>query len=499
MLFSTSQPNVLYRLAPKILQSWQRGSVYLLLLLMPTAVFWFFGRPSSIGIFPLLAQPTWYLSDLAIIAVFILHWRRISLSDNKTREIDTIWLALCVIALLTAVTAIVPHYAFYTALRWGLAFLIYRILLQAPISLPHMVGVFIGGLGIQSVLGIIQSITRKPIGLPGEMIQPAYHVSRAIGMTFHPNVFAGYLVVGLLLAVPLLKYKRFLPIWWLMWAGWFATASRSSAVALSLTLPIALIWFFWHRPAYRYILLIALVGAFGSIHLFRQEGGSLLFRTYSNKVAAQLNGTAEQTRVAETSSQPEIILTPIPEQTAPSEVIAPPKIVPTSIPKTESKAPEIVAEPSPSWLSIQTTRVQKRLLDEYAINYRWRLNKIAFGVLVARPLQGLGAGNFPLTMLGKTTENGPDNPHNVPMLLAAEVGILGGGVWFLLAGLGVWWLFRHWNSQHGWLIVGLCAWLALVGEGMFEYYPWGLETGRLLTMFVWVVIGRSLPTPSTGE
>ena len=87
----------------------------------------------------------------------------------------------------------------------------------------------------------------------------------------------------------------------------------------------------------------------------------------------------------------------------------------------------------------------------------------------------------------------PDIVHNVPLLLAAEVGVWGGGVWFSLAALGVWWIIRFWRAGNMWLIVGLCAWLGLVGEGMLDYYPWALETGRLLTMFIWAIIGRNLP------
>jgi hypothetical protein len=35
--------------------------------------------------------------------------------------------------------------------------------------------------------------------------------------------------------------------------------------------------------------------------------------------------------------------------------------------------------------------------------------------------------------------------------------------------------------HNGWVVVALCAWLALWLIGLFDYYPWGLNSGRLLS------------------
>lgn len=480
MIFSTTRHHDLrhHRFVTTVLQGCKHSSVYLLLLLMPTAVFWFFGRPSAYGVTPLLAMPTWYLSDLAVLGLLIISARHLSLISDKTWTIDVTWLSLCLAAVLTALTAFAPHYALYTALRWLLAFVIYRVLLQIDVPLTRMIVVFISGLALQSVIGLMQAFTKMRIGLPGEPFQPHYHLYRAVGMTFHPNVFAGYLIVGLLLSIPLLRRKKFVPIWWLLWATWYATASRSSAVALAFTLPIALIWFFWYQPTLRRTLLVALIGVTGTLW-FADNAGLVGFGRYMpNNSAVPI--------VLQPKEQPPIELAVEKQPAAPTQEtpLIPPEKVET-------------ATVAPRWLTTQSIRLKDFATGSYAINYRWRLNEIAFGILAARPLQGIGAGNFPLSMLGNTAfdkENGPHNTHNVTLLLASEVGIVGGGVWLFLSVLGVWWLARHWQAQNMWLIVGLCAWLALVGEGLFEYYPWGLETGRLLTMFVWAIIGRNLRT-----
>lgn len=496
MLSIKRRDTVFYRFSTTIRQQLQRLSVITLLLLMPTAVFWFFGRPSSLAVTPILSMPAYYLSDLAILGLLFTH--RPSLTSEKTQMIDIAWLAVCLIACLTVISALAPHYAVYSAVRWALAFLVYRILLHTPLTSSRMVTVFVIGLALQSVLGLAQATTRMHIGLPGEPFRRIYDLWRATGMTFHPNVLAGYLVVALLLTLPLLHRKWMLPIWWLLWAGWYATASRSSGVALLLTLPVALGWMFWFRPISRRILILAIVGAAAVLWYTDSQGIIGVNRYVPNKdeVPILLKETPSSTAVA------------IAEQDSPANSTKRPvaatsveDVQPTPVIKTEGNSTTTVETP-PAWLTTQTARVEAILKESYAINYRWRQNEIAFGIIAARPLHGIGAGNFPLSMIGNTSfdnEGGPHNTHNVPLLLASEIGIWGGGIWLFLSLLGAWWLVRYWRAQNVWLIVGLCAWFALVGEGMFEYYPWGLETGRLLTMFVWAIIGRTLLTNTNSS
>lgn len=422
------------------------GGGYLLVLLMPTTVFWFFGRSTAPTIFPLLASPALYLSDIALIWLLLTHGRRLRIAIEKRGSVDLIWLVLCLLATITAVTAFSPYYALYTTCRWLLALICYRLLLYVPIVLPRLIAVFIGGLSLQAVVGLMQVLTGERVGLPGESTH--FYIDRATGMTFHPNVFAGYLLVGLLLMLPWIGRTRYLPIWWLLWAAWYMTGSRSSALALGVSMPIALLWIVWHQPAMRRNVLIGLIGAgvlIGSLNRVVLTEPHYRFPTATTTFDAQSALEARATTAL-------------------------------------NRLPEIASQMPGGTL-------------------RWQLVAVAFGILTERPLQGIGAGNFPLATIPVFTELNypyPDNVHNVPLLLAAEIGVLGGGLWLFLMVLGVWWLIRHWQTDNVWLIVGLCAWLALAGESLLEYYPWGLETGRLLTMFVWAIIGRNLH-PHTAQ
>src|SRR5690606_23448205 len=84
---------------------------------------------------------------------------------------------------------------------------------------------------------------------------------RAYGLTFHPNVLGGYMAVGLLVCLPLLQRWGMRLVWWLLWLGLFLSFSRAAWVAVALTLPLPLWWFWRHRPDSRGGLLVSAGGA----------------------------------------------------------------------------------------------------------------------------------------------------------------------------------------------------------------------------------------------
>ena len=74
----------------------------------------------------------------------------------------------------------------------------------------------------------------------------------------------------------------------------------------------------------------------------------------------------------------------------------------------------------------------------------------------------------------------PQYVHNVPLLLAAEVGAVSAGLWLWL------WLapIRLLGGRLAtapWAMALLAAWLALGMIGLLDSYPWGLNAGQLLT------------------
>ena len=111
----------------------------------------------------------------------------------------------------------------------------------------------------------------------------------------------------------------------------------------------------------------------------------------------------------------------------------------------------------------------------------------------------LGAGNFPVYMRQLGLIIPPTYVHNVPLLLAAEIGIFGSGLWLALCLVIAWWLIRRWRASNGWVIVTLCAGLAIAIIALFDFYPWGLNTGRLLTAMVLGLIARTVSAQTVSD
>ena len=123
---------------------------------------------------------------------------------------------------------------------------------------------------------------------------------------------------------------------------------------------------------------------------------------------------------------------------------------------------------------------------------------IALDIITDRPLTGVGAGNFPVAMLATDTRIIPQPVHNVPLLLAAEVGVIGGFLWiwlWLTPGLAVNPAAR---GQNPWPVVVVGAGFVLGIIGLWDDYPWALNAGRLCTITVLSLISRTLFSHSTS-
>jgi O-antigen ligase len=131
---------------------------------------------------------------------------------------------------------------------------------------------------------------------------------------------------------------------------------------------------------------------------------------------------------------------------------------------------------------------------------RLDLLSLAISAIASRPLMGTGAGNSPLLVLATGTMNIGVPIHNVPLLLATEVGVLGAGIWLWM------WLapaivmlkysryppVRRDGTVNTWPVVLSGAWFALGIIGLWDYYPWALNAGRLLTVTLLGLISRTL-------
>jgi O-antigen ligase len=333
-------------------------------------------------------------------------------------------LLLIALAALSIPFAMSQKLALYSAFRWLLAFVLYLALVQMDVPSEKVTLIFLGGLAVHAVIGLAQVLHQGAIGLPGELI-PGWDQSRvaaiqigdqwwlrAYGLTFHPNVFGGFMMVGLILGLPMLRRPTFIPLWMLFFLGLLFSFSRSALMATMLILPLFAGWMIWRRENMRRPVLIAVglllfLGMIFSLLQFEQIQARLSVFTLSSERG--------------------------------------------------------------SWLG------------------RGELIATAFRAIESRPLTGLGAGNFPLAVLLTDIQEIPHAVHNIPLLLAAEIGIVGGLVWLWL------WLWPGYTlaalnkSADPRLISLIGSWMALGIVGLWDFYPWGLNAGRLLavTLIAW--------------
>jgi len=110
-----------------------------------------------------------------------------------------------------------------------------------------------------------------------------------------------------------------------------------------------------------------------------------------------------------------------------------------------------------------------------------------------RPLLGVGMGNYTVALYtlahDMVAADGIYQPvFSVPLLVAAELGIVGGVLWLLLIASpwpALWRRRREAPVTYWW--AGLSAALmALAVISFFDFYPWCSHQG---TLALWVVLG----------
>ena len=116
----------------------------------------------------------------------------------------------------------------------------------------------------------------------------------------------------------------------------------------------------------------------------------------------------------------------------------------------------------------------------------------AFRTIMAHPLVGIGPGTFPLTMLIEHTRSTPQYVHNVPLLLASEVGVAGGVLWLWIWFAAARILVFCWRRLSAWAVAALAAGGAIAVISLFDSYHWSLQSGRLLTAIVLALADRAL-------
>jgi hypothetical protein len=136
-----------------------------------------------------------------------------------------------------------------------------------------------------------------------------------------------------------------------------------------------------------------------------------------------------------------------------------------------------------SRFGLTTAGSEMRSVDERSV-----MLHIALRQLVAQPVPGIGLGQFSRLALAEGNDllgHYPPQPvHVVPLLVTIELGPLGAALWLwlALAPVGALLLQRRLPFE---LSGPTAAWLALLVIGLFDFYPFQVTQGRLLT---WTVL-----------
>lgn len=387
-----------------------------------------------------------YLSDIVILLILVLGLFRVRFLVLGPRVFLFPLIGLYALGFLTAFFAYVPSFSFYTAIRWLIAILIYLWLAQPTVEAPRAVRVFIIGLCIHSLIGIAQVARQMPLGLPGELAldpnQPGASVLfigsarwlRAYGLTFHPNVMGGFLAFALVSGVPLLKQRGWRIAWWLLWPGLLLSFSRSAWIAALIGVGFVLAWLAFHFQAWRRALT------------WSAMGGLVV-------VAACL------------LIWPELFMS----RFHPLFQLMPVETVQFDL-------------PPPTYQAVRGQGIASRI----------ELMQIGIRFIRQHPLTGVGAGGFPIAMIVDGVPAQAEYAHLVPITLAAEVGLPALLIWLWLLLAAVWLLVTHWHESDLWVIVLLTGWLSLGIISLFDFYPWSLNAGRLLTVTALGLAGNRL-------
>jgi O-antigen ligase len=116
----------------------------------------------------------------------------------------------------------------------------------------------------------------------------------------------------------------------------------------------------------------------------------------------------------------------------------------------------------------------------------------------AQPLTGVGAGSFVQWAARAIPERYPFEPvHNVPLLILAETGLLGGAVVALGAGAWLWRVWRRRAVMPPAEAVWSATLLGLFVSMLFDHLWWSQAPARLLFVLVLALWANASHSPGT--
>jgi len=432
---------------PRVLTRLIEVALYAFLLLMPFSVLHPLASPLLAETLTLYVTPGLEAADIPAAVLLLL----VSLRAWQTRRSGEVrqthaWpcastlLLLGLLGVAGSGHALVPLLALYSSLRWLFAAALVWGIARSKVAARNIVFVLGIGLCLHAGVAMLQVIVQHPLGLPAELAlspgQPGastvglgdHRALRGYGLTFHPNVLGGYLAVCFVLLLPMLANAWVQVMASFLLVGLAVTLSRSACLALLLVLPPAAYALARREPAIRRALL---------------HGGVLL--GCGLVLASPIWWKAAVTRL----------------------------------------------NPLLAYLPIQGVADQGGAkAEEDSLSNRRIMNRLAIDAMEQHPALGIGAGNFPAAMLTAGTSGPAQFVHNIPLLLGAEVGLIGLGAWVLLP---FWPSLALWRGPRApWLVVSTAALWAIYIIGLFDCYPWSLNAGRLLTTTVLGLLERAV-------
>jgi O-antigen ligase len=389
---------------------------------------------------------------LLVVAVWLLSPARKRVAELP-RWLVILLAAMAMLATLSATWATLPWLALYHAARLWVLFLLFLAVATTREARWALTWGLLISAAVQAGLGLAQFAAQGPLGLRdlGEVAMPpawsgasvitvaGERFLRPYGLTQHPNLLGGFLMVGCLIGAGLVLAPR--------------RARWPAAAAITLTaVSFAGLLLSFSRSAWA----AAAVGGAAMLLLLLPRAGRA-----SVSPASFAGLFAALSMVA--------IL-----------------FVATQWPLLRPR------------LGLATEGVEIRSVDERA-----GLEGGARALIAAQPWLGVGYANFSVALWEARPPALEAYPtfqpvHNVPLLARAELGPVGAALWCALA-VGPWAAVivarRRWPSgvcPRPVAAAALGGVTGLVVVGCFDFYPWFSQQGRMMMWVLWALLAQSL-------
>jgi O-antigen ligase len=353
--------------------------------------------------------------------------------------------ALVALSFISAPMGIDPALTLYHSVRLLGLFGLYIVVVNTPLRAEWVVVPLVLAVMVQGSVGILQFARQSSLGLSdfGELsLNPATtgisilrigdaRFLRAYGLTEHPNLLGGLLAFALVYLL-----------------GYYLAPAHGRArylVLAPLALGIVALFFTFSRSAQLAFGIAAFVLVLTALRDAAQRRRHLL-----DTALAALLCTA-------------VLVVPI------------------------VKNQQLLWQRAGQNNAFTDNVGEQRSLDE-----REQLIESANRIFYQHQLLGVGTGALPLAMYFLDTEF-PRNQydfqpaHLVVLDAAAELGIVGGGIWLwlMVVPLLVMWRQRAKMISHAWLGAVAVAVIVTLIVGFFDYYTWLWQAGRLWQWIAW--------------